>query len=558
MTSVFVVFSNLLFPPGSSHSRSHGSKSLATLLVLPTCFLAATLILRESAGPFWMWHRIDPDYSYLIDALKILNLTTPGHVDHPGTPVQWLGALVLKASYLTSSSGHIIETVLADPEPHMHRITLVITWLNAGILLLAGLAGLAVFHSIMPALMVQAAPFISTQILKHGIALKPESLLIFSVMALVMVTLLALRPGAMEANRRGFAVAFGVVLGFGVSCKITFAPLFLLPLFLLSQRRAIFTFAVASLFAFLLFTLPALGAYEQFADWIVRLFLGSEHHGDGPATVINVENYPRNIYRLFTRPFFSIVFILAVLTLVAARRSGEEIPGPELTALKGVTLTQAVMVLMVAKQLSSHYMIPAYMLTALSGALLYRILPALSLGGATVRQRFARVFPGLLLLIVIAQAFGVVKMDWKFRNMREMALSVDNERFGACARIYSYSASSPSYALYDGDFVCKFPFSEQLKQLQPENDFWINIFTSASPSGDLRDGAGPRDLRQVLSSYPCAVFRGSRRGALAAFLAAEAPEAVYDTSCSTRQEEVFTMGVDCHGRLTDSDRDNTP
>jgi hypothetical protein len=548
------VFSNLLPLPSSPH----GGKNLATILVLPACFLAAALILRESAGPFWMWHRIDPDYSYLIDALKILNLTTPGHVDHPGTPVQWLGALVLKASYLTSSSSHIIDTVLADPEPHMHRITLVITWLNAGILLLAGLAGLAVFHSILPALMVQAAPFISTQILKYGIALKPESLLIFSVMALVIVTLLALRPGAMETNRRGFAIAFGVALGFGVACKITFSPLFVLPLFLLGQRKAIFTFAVASLFAFLLFTLPALGAYEQFTDWIVGLFLGSEHHGAGPATIINAENYPRNIYRLFTRPLFGITFILAVLTLVAVRRRGEEIPGPELKVLKGVALAQTVMVLMVAKQLSSHYMIPAYMLTALSGALLYRIVPALRLGGALTRQRFGHIFPVLLALIAIAQAFGVVKMDRQFREMREMALSVDNERFSACARIYSYSASSLSFALYDGDFQCKFPFSEQLKQLQPENDFWINIFTSASPSGDLRDGAGPRDLRQVLSSYPCAVFRGSRRGALTAFLAAEAPEAVYDTSCSTRQEEVFTMGVDCQGSLTGDNGDGMP
>jgi hypothetical protein len=369
---------------------------------------------------------------------------------------------------------------------------------------------------------------------------------------------LALRPGAIEANRRSFAIAFGVVLGFGVACKITFAPLFLLPLFLLGNRKAIFTFAVASFFAFLLFTLPALGAYEQFTDWIVRLFLGSEHHGGGAASVINVENYPRNIYRLFTRPFFSIVFILAVLTLFAARQRGGEIPGPERQALKGVVLAQMVMVLMVAKQLSSHYMIPAYMLTALSGALLYRIVPTLGLGGTRLRQRFACVFPGLLILIVIAQAFGAAKLDQQLQRMSETALSVDNRRFNACARIYVYSASSPSYALYNGNMQSRLPYSEQLKQLQPENDFWLNIFTSPSPSGEIRDWTGARLLSEVLSGYPCAMFRGSRRGAIAAFLAAEAPKVVYDTSCSTPQEEVFTLGVDCQGRLTDPSRDNRP
>jgi hypothetical protein len=97
-----------------------------------------------------MWHRIDPNYAYLINALKILNLTTLGHVDHPGTSVQWLGALVLKVSYLTTSSAHIIETVLANPETHIQRITLVIVWLNTGILLVAKLVGLSVFRNIPP------------------------------------------------------------------------------------------------------------------------------------------------------------------------------------------------------------------------------------------------------------------------------------------------------------------------------------------------------------------------------------------------------------------------
>lgn len=550
MTSVFANFFSL---PDSSH----GGKSLAALLVLPACFLLAVLILRDSAGPFWMWYGIDPDYAYLINALKILNLTPPGHVDHPGTPVQWLGALVLKATSPTASSGHIIETVLADPEAHMHRIALVIAGLNAGILFAAGVVGYAVFRDILPALMVQAAPFVSSQILRHGIALKPEPLLVFSVMALITVTLLALRPGAVEANRQRLAISFGVVLGFGVACKITFAPLFLLPLFLLGQPKAILTFTVAGLIAFLLFTLPALGAYEQFTDWIVRLFLGSQHHGGGAATVIDPGTYPRNIYRLFTRPFFGITFILAVLTLVAARRR-DHMPGPELRALKGVVLAQTVMVLMVAKQLSAHYMIPAYMLTALSGALLYRIVPALGLGGALARRRFGRVFPVLLALIAIAQAFGVARLDRQFRDMRETALSMDNGRFSACARIYGYSASSPSFALYNGNLQSGFPFSGQLKRLRPENDFWLNIFTGDKPTGELRDWTGGRDLRQVLSHYPCAMFRGSRRGALAAFLAAEAPGAVYDTSCSTRHEEVFTMGVDCQGRLTGPGGDNTP
>jgi hypothetical protein len=203
-------------------------------------------------------------------------------------------------------------------------------------------------------------------------------------------------------------------------------------------------------------------------------------------------------------------------------------------------------------------MIAAYMLTALSGSLMYRIVPALGLGGDTLRRHFARAFPALLVAIAVAQAFGVARVDRQFREMREAALVVDNDHFSACARIYGYSASSLSFAFYNGNLQSGFPYSEQLKELRPENDFWLNIFTGDKPSGELRDWSGARRLPEVLSGYPCAMLRGSRRGALAAFLAAEAPEAVYDISCSTHLEEVFTMGVDCRGRLTGDNGDGAP
>ena len=276
-----------------------------------------------------------------------------------------------------------------------------------------------------------------------------------------------------------------------------------------------------------------------------------------------------------------------MLTLVVARRSPERrdyIPKLDLQALKGVVLTQMVMVLMVAKAFPTsesgwnvYYMIPAYMLTALSSVLLYRIVPTLGLGGGTVRRCFALVFPALLVLIAITQAFGIARLDRNYRDMRDMGLSVGNERFSACARISGYSASSPSFALYNGNLQAGFPFSKQIERTAAGERFLAQHFLAprvdslqsgafphflghrARPGNyGLWDWTGSRDLQQVLSHYPCAVFRGSRRRAIAKFLAAEAPESKYDTSCSTPSEGVFTMGVDCQGRLTESSENNTP
>ena len=85
------------------------------LLVLPGCFMVAAFWVRAQGGPAWLWFNLDPDYYYLLDALNVLNLTTPGHVYHPGTTVDWLGALILKVAYLGAGAENIITAVLNDP-----------------------------------------------------------------------------------------------------------------------------------------------------------------------------------------------------------------------------------------------------------------------------------------------------------------------------------------------------------------------------------------------------------------------------------------------------------
>ena len=108
------------------------------MAALPVVYVAVTLVLRADAMPFWLWHNLDPDYFYLLDSLNIVNLTTPGHVYHPGTTVQWLGALVLKAAYPFTGPGEITGAVLADPERHLRLIGTVIVALNGGALYCLG------------------------------------------------------------------------------------------------------------------------------------------------------------------------------------------------------------------------------------------------------------------------------------------------------------------------------------------------------------------------------------------------------------------------------------
>jgi hypothetical protein len=520
-------------------------------LVLPACYVAASLILRTDSGPFWLWFNLDPDYFYLLDALNLVNLTTPGHVAHPGTTVQVLGALVLKAGYPALDAEVITATVLDDPEFHLRRISTAIIGLNAAALAAAGIIGYSVFASFIPALLLQTAPFLSMLTLKHGFHAKPEALLVFAVLVLFMIVVMALRPGVLngelEGKRNRYAIAFGLVAGFAVATKLTAAPIFVLPLVLLGNFRAIAVYGFAALLAVVLFTLPAAGGYGDFLNWNWQVLKGSGAYGSGEATVIDMARYPADVAKLLRRPVVSVVLVLSLAAVAAswrrARKSGQPLPAPVL-ALAGVCLAQAAQVLVVAKQPAAHYMIPSYMLSALSLALLHQILHGVSGRPKRVSQGFAL----LLAVLVAAQGGAVYRQDREFRQKTEAALAPEG-RFEACTRIYFYAASSRSYALLLADLVTGGRFAGRLQSRLPGGDYWFEDWYKHLPT-EIRDAAGPRTAASAINGAPCLMIRGTTPVHALAYLKETAPGFEFDTSCGVGDETILLKGARCDGSLT--------
>ena len=528
------------FISGETGGRATAGRwAWAALAALPAAYVVVTLFLRAHAMPFWLWHNLDPDYFYLLDSLNILNLTTPGHVYHPGTTVQWLGALVLKAAYPFTGSGEITRAVLADPERHLRLIGNLIVALNGGALYCLGGVVLAAFRALGPALIVQTAPFLSMLVLKHGLHVKPEALLVVATLSLATVTVLALRAGALERRGKALAIAFGVVAGFGVATKITAAPVFLLPLFLLGRVRGIAIYGAAAALSFVVFTLPMAGAYDQFGAWIAKVFLASGAFGGGAATVIDPARYPADAIRMFSRPILHLPFVLALLALAHAGLGRRW--GPEVRALAGICLAQLAHVLVVAKHPSAVYLIPSIMLSGLTLALLWRLYARRPwhIRGAWV----------LLLALVVAQGAGVVRLQGELRGLKSVAVALDNDRFSACLRAYSLFASSRTYALYLADYVTGSRFSERLRAQEPANDYWFENWWDPS-TVSFRDWTGERDLSQAMEGYPCIVIRGGSMSRIEPYLGRAVPGVSFTKTCSTPDETVLTSGVDCAGQLT--------
>ncbi len=512
------------------------------LLVLPVSFFAVSWVLRDNGGPFWIWHIVDPSYAYLVDALNLINLRWAQNIYHPGTTVTALAALIIKAAHPLSGGGDIAKIVLAEPERHLRLISTVFIAMNTAALGLVGFVGYRVFRNPILALTLQTAPFLSMVILKNSYHVKPEALLVFTMLILFALIIKALRPGEMEKHGTRYAIAFGAVAGFGVATKIVAGPVFILPLFLLGSPRRVAVYAVAALAFFILFFLPGLGSLGNFIDWLSKLAMGSGAYGTGPQTVIDASRYPGAVLKIFSRPILSITFLIGLGALVAAARR-RDTRRPEVRALAGYCLAVLVHVLLVAKQPTALYMVPSYMAAALGIVLIQRVVSGLDLGGGRLRARANLGFAVLIGGLVAAQAFSVVGLDRELTGKRLVAEQVRNETFRKCARIYFFAPSSRRYALAHGDWWSGGNFAAILASQQPANIFWYQQDTK-----DFRDWKGSRDIREVIANASCVMARGTQTADIIGYLKEKVPDFSYSTSCSTRDETILTSGVDCSGR----------
>ena len=107
--------------------------------VLPVIFFLITVWSRQMYGPYWLDINLDPTYGYLLNSLNILNNTPPTHIDHPGTTVQFFGAIIFWFMYLGSETNVIIDNVLGDPEYHLRAINYVVNFIHAILILTIGL-----------------------------------------------------------------------------------------------------------------------------------------------------------------------------------------------------------------------------------------------------------------------------------------------------------------------------------------------------------------------------------------------------------------------------------
>ena len=300
--------------------------------IIPVVYGVIYLILGIWRGPYYWWGNSDPDYAYLTNSLGLLLGEVPKHTDHPGTPLQLVGAAVIGIIHILDNLDApfkgITVHVLKHPETYLSAIGFALIGIIAVALWQLGLAMLRFSQSWILMALVQISPLlcIATIAGNEQSRVSPDILIIAVSQVLAVVLLRYLYDD--QSRPLQFALSLGAVLGLGLAVKVTFLPMLLFLLLLRGwQQRGLALGAI--ILSFVVATLPIVSRYIKTVKWMssVALSTGIYNGGTKDGVFFNTSHWVEDarvliegmIGSLDTGRFGNCVFftVLAIASLVA-------------------------------------------------------------------------------------------------------------------------------------------------------------------------------------------------------------------------------------------------
>lgn len=492
------------------------------LLILPLILALTAVLLNNARGPYWLGSNLDPEYVYLLNAANLAGLKGVGHIDHPGTPVQALGAVIIRVVHFFNFSSEIDwhTHLIQRPEYYLKAINFVLVMLNVLVFLALGVFTYLLTNNFVLSLWLQISPFFSITLLQFGLTrVTPEPLLFFSSSMMIVFLVVKVHSKDVPSARENInmIIIFALVTGFGVACKVTFIPLAIIPLILLPKLKNKVLYLFASGIGFVIFTLPIIRMYPRFFEWIVNLLSHSGRYGSGPSKLISTEKYLKNIVQLLLgNPFFSIILVLALLivliTLFTPKLRRVSRASIHFKLLAAVTAAQLAGLLMVSKHSAHHYLLPVL---NLSGIVLFLIFHYFN----HFQDHYdlnPKIIP-ICAVIFLVTLTGLVN-PWgqlnkridRLENLKKKSLELHQqvkEDYKDYAKIFYYLGSSPEYALKFGNDLSRSYHTEFLER-QYKSIYFYDIWTKRFTGFDYHETISFEAIRGKYKDK--IVFQGSR------------------------------------------------
>lgn len=339
---------------------------LCLIFLIPVFYFIVASYFRNLLGNLSL-RTCDPEYIYFMSGLTLSdgNLKL-GHIDNPGTPLQVLVALVFKIIYFFRSvPTPYVEDVLLHPDMYLSITSLTIAALTAGLLFYAGYKVFKITKSIFYALIVQTAPFLPVIWYDLIGRVAPELMMPFPVVLLTVFLIYIVYKDDETTFKE--VILFALISAFGLTIKLTFLPLWLIPLFVIQRWKQKAVFLLLSILFFFIIAFPVTLQFHIFWSWVKNLFLHSGQYGKGDTNIIDFTALRNNLNELYgyEKHFFYVFFSLIIFLGGYIVWFRKKVDKKMVLLATGVIFTIVIQLLMVGKHYAHRYFIPVLMLSPL-------------------------------------------------------------------------------------------------------------------------------------------------------------------------------------------------
>ena len=422
----------------------------------------------------------DPEYAYLLNSLNLLEMSVPGHFDHPGTPLQEFGALVLLVQWLAGGAGPagLAESVLRDPERFLAGINIALNLLVGACAWFAARTLWRQSGRLGIALLVPVSlPFLQQTAIALG-RVTPEPMLVAATLLVFALALSASADVALQGGWRQAPTAtrlFGAALGVGIATKVTFAPL-LATIWLLPRgnRRV---GSVWCAIAFLASIIPVLPFAPRMAGWFASLMLNRGHLASGDVGIPDQSQLANNLTGFLAgEPALFIALPLLAACCFAARRvPAWRIGGASAATWSAVALTVGLLQLAISlKHGAPRYVVAATVFDTLALLALAGTLPSSYLRRTPLKTALVSV--AAVAAVGAAAASIATYREWHtaYRaaaDARSRMLASAGDHTG-CLLVHYSGSGSPEHAMAFGNDYARRKFAMRLGRLYSDATFY--------------------------------------------------------------------------------------
>ena len=454
------------------------------IFVVPLVVFVLAIMMKNAAGPYWLGPNFDPSYQYLINSLHVLEGKTPSHFEHPGTTLQILGAVVIKAFHLFEGNRAVVDAVLTSPEFYLHAIFICMLIICILILICIGLYSFTKSGSILFAILIQSTAigfctyFKGRIVLPPIINISPEAM--FIIVCYFYMFLVVKLYYKKDNNYFWITSMLGAVCAMGFVTKTTFLPLLILPVILLPGYKSKLMFLFSLILFSGTFLFPVRGEYSK----IFYGFMGLAVHrnrfdyGAAQGSILDVDKFFSNLLlTLEFKPLWVISIVVSVITIISyfiLKRKITMLNSNKYRKIfkfiTALTLVSVGQILIVSKHYGEYYLIPAISLIGLLYGFYYLAIRELNISKKLVAA--------IIMIGVFTQT--AYSMDY-YRRLADLNYDLHRfsknvyEKYSECMIINYYRSSSKKFALFFADsWGGKKEYADVLKLKYPNSFFYLS------------------------------------------------------------------------------------